>query len=129
VSWQNGVTTYRRVRSFTYFQALDRADNLSLAVTRNNAGEQSFIFASSTFIGTVPALTTTVPSTTEPAALVAQGGGNPNGTSAVTLFYTSFPDATSAAAEIKLAKQLGLRGAVFFKADGQLDPMTWAAMR
>ena len=124
-----GVTTYRRVRSFTYLDAMSRNDNLSTTITRNNAGEQSFMFVSSTFINSVPILTTRVPSTTQPAALVPMGGGNTDGTKGLTLFYVSFPDATSAAAEIALAKSFGLRGAVFFKADGMLDPMTWQVMK
>jgi spore germination protein YaaH len=124
-----GVTTYRRVRAFNYLDALDRNDDLSTTMTRNNAGEMSFMFASTTFIDSIPVLTTDVPSTTEPVALAALDGGNTDGTKAVTLFYVSFPDATSAADSIALAKSFGLRGAVFFKADGQFDPMTWQAMK
>ena len=50
VSWLMGATTYERVRSFTFFQAMDRADSLGIAPYRNNAGELSFTFASSTHI-------------------------------------------------------------------------------
>jgi spore germination protein YaaH len=129
VSWQNGQTTYRRVRSFTYLQAMDRAEEVDVTPVRNNAGEMSFTFVSSTFINSSPILTTVVSSTIEPPLLILMNGGNINGSAATTLFYVSFPDATSAATEIALAKQLGLKGAAFFKADGQLDPMTWEAMK
>jgi spore germination protein YaaH len=129
VSWQNGLTTYRRVRSFTYLQAMDRADDLDLTPVRNNAGELSFIFVSSTFINPGSILTTVVSSTLEPSLLVPMNGGNISGSATTTLFYVSFPDATSAANEIAFAKQLGLKGAALFKADGQLDPMTWAVMK
>ena len=50
VSWLMGATTYERVRSFTFFQAMDRADSLGIAPYRNNAGELSFTFASTTHI-------------------------------------------------------------------------------
>ena len=37
VSWQNGVTTYQRVRSFTFQEAMDRADLVGIAPVRDNA--------------------------------------------------------------------------------------------
>lgn len=40
-----------------------------------------------------------------------------------------FPDAGSAQAKIKLAKQLKLRGIAVFKADGESDPRMWEMMR
>jgi hypothetical protein len=128
VSWQNGATTYKRVRSFTYLGAMDRIDDISATVYRNNAGEQSFTFASSTYIKVGPVLTSVV-SSTEPKELISLNSGNIDGTASTTLFFVSYPDATSAATEIALAKKLGLKGAIFFKADGLLDPMTWQVMK
>ncbi len=121
VSWNMGATTYERVRSFTFFQAMDRADNLGIAPYRNNAGELSFTFASSTHINVGPSLTSLVASTL-PTALVTK---DPN---ASTTFFASVSDAQSTADKIAIAKKYGLRGAMLFKADGDLDPATWSVM-
>jgi spore germination protein YaaH len=122
VSWLMGATTYERVRSFTYFDAMDRTDGLGITPYRNNAGELSFTFSSSTHVENVgPALTSIVASTL-PTALAAT---DPN---ASTTFFVSFSDAQSTADKIALAKKYGLRGAMLFKADGLLDPATWGIM-
>ena len=121
VSWLLGATTYQRVRSFTYFQAMDRADSLNLTPYRNNGDELSFTFASTTHISVRPSLTAIVASTL-PTALATI---DPN---ASTTFFVSFSDASSTAGEIALAKKYGLRGAMLFKADGDLDPATWGVM-
>jgi spore germination protein YaaH len=39
--------------------------------------------------------------------------------------FVSFSDAQSALDKIDLAKKYGLRGVMFFKADGELDPAIW----
>ena len=101
---------------------MDRADSLGIAPYRNNAGELSFTFASSTHVKNVgPALTSLVASTL-PTALAAT---NPN---ASTTFFVSVSDASSTADKIALAKKYGLRGVILFKADGLLDPATWGVM-
>ncbi len=124
VSWHMGALTYERVRSFTYFQAMDRADSLGISPYRNNAGELSFTFASSTHIAASPSLTSIVASTL-PTALSAP----PPDPRATTTFFVSFSDARSTADKIALAKKYGLRGAILFKADGDLDPATWGVMQ
>jgi spore germination protein len=121
VSWLDGVTTYQRVRAFDYLDAMDRADSLGIEPTRDNAGELSFTYASSTYIAQPDILVTNVQST-EPALLKTV---DPN---ASTTFFVSFPDADSILANINLAKQFGLRGAMLFKADGNIDPMVWQYM-
>lgn len=121
VSWLMGATTYQRVRSFTFFQAMDRADSLGIAPYRNNAGELSFTYASTTHIAVGPSLTSIVQSTL-PTALAAI---DPH---ASTTFFVSMSDAQSTADKIALAKKYGLRGAMLFKADGDLDPATWGIM-
>lgn len=118
VAWANGVTTYQRVRAFDYFDAMDRADSVNVSPTRNNAGELTFTFASSTYIQKAAILTFTE-SSTQPAILT-----NPN-PAASTIFFVSFPDAQSEMDKVKLAQQYGLRGVMFFKADGQMDPAIW----
>ena len=125
VSWQNGVTTYERVRSFTFMQAMDRADILGIAPVRDNAGELSFTYQTSTHIFDIPPiLISQVTSTIEPAALRLPTIGN-----ATTTMFVSFADAQSAQAEIDLAKRDGIRGVIFFKADGQLDPAIWDELK
>lgn len=129
VSWLDGVLTYQRVRSFTYLQALDRLDQLGITPTRDpSTDELTFTFTSSTYIAEPSDLTFDVNST-EPPILQALGGGNQEGEASTTLFYVSFPDASSTANEIALAKKFGLGGVILFKADGMQDPLTWSVMR
>jgi spore germination protein YaaH len=123
VEWQNGVMGYSRVRAFDYLEAMDRADSLGISPTRNSADELSFTFASTTHINVSPVNISTVLSPTQPAILK---NINPN---ASTTFYVTFPDSQSILDEINLAKKDGLRGAMLFKADGDIDPMTWEYMK
>ncbi len=123
VSWANGFTTYKRLRSHTFMQAIDRATSVKAVPLINNAGELSFAYATSTSIGKgSPSLTWQV-SSTQPAFIAS--------TSAQGLYtrYVSFVDSVSAANEITLAKKMGLRGVVFFKLDGDQDPLLWNVMK
>ena len=121
VSWANNVTTYQEVRAWDYFGAMDRADSLGIAPVRDNAGELSFTFTSSTYIQE-PLVLTSYVSSTEPAVLTTH---DPN---ASTTFFVSFPDATSELQKVALAKKYGLRGVMFFKADGDIDPSIWNSL-
>lgn len=123
VSWAQGVTTYTRVRAFDYMDAMDRADSLGVSPTRDNGDELSLTYASTTYLSEPPILVTTVLSPTEPSILTTP---NPNAT---TTFFISFPDATSIADEITLAKKDNIRGIMLFKADGDIDPATWGYMK
>ena len=124
VSWRMGATTYERVRSFDYTGAMERALSMGIVPYRNNAGELSFTYASSTHITGVPNVLTGIVASTLPAALAGSG---PDSTS--TTFFVSFSDAQAIAQKIALAKAFGLRGAILFKADGGMDPATWNVMR
>lgn len=121
VSWNDDVTTYQEVRAWDYFGAMDRADSLGIAPVRDNAGELSYTFTSSTYIQE-PLILTSYVSSTEPAVLDTV---NPN---ASTTFFVSFPDATSELQKVALAKQYGLRGVMFFKMDGDIDPSIWSSL-
>ena len=121
VSWSNNVTTYQEVRAWDFFGAMDRADSLGIAPVRDNAGELSFTFTSSTYIQEPLDLTNYV-SSTEPVALTTH---DPN---ASTTFFVSFPDAASELQKVALAKQYGLRGVMFFKMDGDIDPSIWNSL-
>ncbi|MDE2019251.1 MAG: hypothetical protein KGJ13_02785 [Patescibacteria group bacterium] len=118
VTWNNGETTYQRVRSFTYTQAMDRADEVGIAPVRTASGELSLTFNSTTVVGPNPGLTWTV-SSTLPLALTDPPANASN------TFYITFSDAQSMADKISLAKKLKLRGVMFFKADGMMDPAIW----
>ncbi|MEK7547219.1 MAG: glycosyl hydrolase family 18 protein [Patescibacteria group bacterium] len=126
VSWENNHLTYKRLRSHTFFQAIDRAVKVGGIPLRNNAGELSFAYATSTSIeeygGVSSALTWKVTSTL-PAFIAS--------TTAQGLFtrFVSFSDSKSAADKIALAKKMGLRGVVFFKFDGEQDPLLWREMK
>lgn len=120
VSWANGQTTYQRVRAFDYFGAIARAVSVGAVPVRDNAGELSFTFASTTHVNIpMSSVLTTQVSSTEPEALKHP---DPNATNT---FFLSFPDATSEYQKVELAKQYGLRGVMFFKADGGMDPGIW----
>lgn len=123
VSWSDGLLTYKRLRSHTYFQAISRAIAVGAVQERNNAGEFSFAYATSTTVGKIsPNLTWTVTSTLP--AVIAD-----NNAKGLYTRLVSFSDAESAAQKIALAKKMGLRGVVFFKLDGEQDPFLWSKMK
>lgn len=121
VSWADGVTEYQRVRAWDFFGAMDRADSLGITPTRDNAGELSFTFASTTYIQD-PSILISYVSSTEPAVLADSTS------TGMTTFFVSFPDATSELQKVALAKQYGLRGVMFFKVDGDIDPAIWNSL-
>jgi spore germination protein YaaH len=122
VSWKNGVTTYQEVRSFTYQEAMDRADLVGVTPIRDNADELSYTYQTSTYVSGIPAVLTAYVSSTKPQML-APITTLPN--NATNTMFVSFSDAQAALDKIDLAKKYGLRGVMFFKADGELDPATW----
>lgn len=117
VSWTNGITTYKRLRSHTFTTAMDTAERVGAVPHRNNAGEMSFVYASTTPISVSKNLTYAIVSTTAPAALSTA----PN----TVTRYVSFTDASAIADKLKLAKKYGLKGAALFKTDGETDPALW----
>jgi spore germination protein YaaH len=127
VSWSDGVTTYQRVRSFTFEEAMDRADLVGIAPARDNADELSYSYQTSTYISAIPATLTSYISSTKPQALAVTT--TPLPANATNTMFVSFSDAQSALDKINLAKKYGLRGVIFFKADGELDPAIWDDLR
>jgi spore germination protein YaaH len=123
VAWVNGKLIYKRLRSHTFMQATQRARDVGATSTRNNAGELSFAYGTSTAVsGVSPNLTWSV-SSTMPAFMANLTGAN------TVTRYVSFTDAESALRTITLAKKYGLRGAAFFKFDGDQDPNLWSVMK
>jgi len=123
VSWKNGTTTYQRVRSFTFQEAMDRADLVGIAPMRNNADELSYAYQTSTYVSDIPAILTSYVASTKPQAISLPL--TPLPANATNTMFVSFSDAQSALDKIDLAKEYGLRGVMFFKADGELDPAIW----
>ena len=118
VSWNNNLTTYKRLAAIAYQKALDLAKAVGATPLRNSAGEMSFTYATSTPMSVSAGLTFTV-SSTLPAGLWPASSS-----SAVTRFV-SFTDASAINDKIALAKKYKLRGVVFFKMDGETDPALW----
>lgn len=121
VSWKDGVATYKRLRSHTFFQAMNVADRVNATPVRNSAGELSFVYATSTSVDVSSRLTYSIFSTTSPAGLITTAG-------AITR-YVTMSDAGAIMDKIKLAKKYGLKGAVFFKMDGDIDPALWNILK
>lgn len=124
VSWDGGLTTYRRLRSVNFFTAMNLADALNISPSRTSAGELGFTYTTSTFREVSAALRFDV-SSTLPVGLPSSTA---NSTTSVARFV-SFSDAESANQKIQLAKKYGLRGVAFFKLDGEFDPLLWEKMK
>ncbi|MCR4275737.1 MAG: glycosyl hydrolase family 18 protein [Candidatus Wolfebacteria bacterium] len=123
VKWDNGVLIYERLRSHTFVQAIERASSTGRTPLRNSAGELSFTYTTSTWVGGVsPSLNFIVASNQQPAELASLGNGS-------VLRYVSFSDADAIKQKIDLAKKMGLRGVVFFKFDGEQDPLFWRVIK
>lgn len=144
VTWANGISTYRRLRSVNFFTAMNVADREGIAPLRNNAGELGFAYRSSTLIEVSRALRWDVTSTfpVEFATLGIGGPGEvppelaqisiawPGGSAKdAVVRYISFPDAASVAEKVALAKKYGLKGIALFKLDGGFDPLIWEVMK
>ena len=120
VTWNDGVTTYKRLRSRTYTQAMDLASTVGATPQRNSAGELSFVYASSTPVDVSKNLTYQIVSTTPPLGMIAQPQ---------TTRFVDFSDAKAAEDKIALAKKYGLKGVFFFKMDGQTDPAIFSYLK
>lgn len=121
VSWADGTATYKRLRSHTFIQAMALAQRVGATPFRTSWGELALVYASSTPIDISKNLTYIIASSTPPAGLIRA----PN---SVTRFVT-ISDAQAMQDKIKLAKKYGLKGAVFFKMDGDIDPAVWSSIK
>lgn len=125
VSWDGGVTTYKRLRAMAFDQAMGLSDFLGVSPTRNNAGELSLTYATSTSVTDLsPGLIYMVNSSTTPPIFPTSTSIQNN----VTRFV-SFSDSVAILDKIKLAKKYGLRGVALFKMDGTTDPGIWEEMK
>ncbi len=120
VSWANRVTTYKRIRSRTFIQAMDLADSVNAIPQRNNAGELSFVYATTTSVNVSKNLIYQIASTTPPLGIFP---------SPLITRFMNFSDSQSAAGIINLIKKYKLKGAVFFKMDGETDPALWSKIK
>ena len=121
VSWNDGIATYKRLRSRTFMQAMAHADNLGLQPFRTTWGELALVYATSTPIDVSKNLTYGLASLVAPKGIF-------EGANTVTRFLT-ISDAKAMEDKVKLAKKYGLKGAVFFKMDGDIDPAFWNLLK
>jgi spore germination protein YaaH len=121
VSWENGRATYKRLRSRTYIQAMEHAKNIGAEPFRTSWGELAVLYASTTPISVSKNLTYGMASLTAPKGLFSAP-------EKVTRFLT-ISDAKAMADKIALAKKYGLKGVVFFKMDGDIDPAVWKLLK
>ncbi len=104
--WTPGtIPTWNDVlRSVTYTQAMAIASSTGMTPLRNSAGELSFLY--------VPGLTANSGTASSPLNL----------NQARIVWFT---DAAAVAQKLALVKKYKLKGAAFFKFDGQSDPAIW----
>jgi len=99
-----GAYAYDRIRSVSFFQAMQVVEATGILPQRNSAGELSFSYTTST------------------VSQLANVGSTIQ-TPVKRIIW--FSDAVAVADKIALAKKLGLRGVAFFKMDGESDPLIW----
>ncbi len=116
VQSQNGVLTYKRLKSVTYMQVASQLMARGLSLYRNSAGELSYVYATSTAVSGVS------------PALIFKASSNAT-TSEPVMRFASFSDAEAMGQKIALAKKYGLKGVYFFKLDGNNDPMLWDKLK
>lgn len=116
VTAYSNAFTYNLLWSFNPGYALPIAESLSIAPTRNAAGEVSFAY--------VPTTTPSLIPNNQYVSLIAQAlasGFNSN----YTFRVMWWSDAGAVADKIALAKKHGIKGVAIFKLDGGQDPTIW----
>ena len=113
---------YKRFRSHTYSQAIERATALGLTPYRNNAGEMSFVYATSTTAEVSKSLTFKVDLNSTSTITTTT---NTSSTPVISQRFISYTDAQAIKDKIDLAKKEGLAGVILFKLDGETDPALW----
>ena len=118
--------TYKRMRSHTYTQAVLRAASFGATPYRNNAGEMSFVYTTSTTAEVSKSLnfkvdlnsTSTIITTTQVSS-----------TPVISQRFVSYTDGQAIKDKIDLAKKEGLAGVILFKLDGETDPALWEKIK
>lgn len=95
-----GLSSYERLRSISYVDAMVLAQQVGATPQRNNAGELGFTYMA----------TSSVPVATSSPSLAR---------------IVSFTDAEAIKQKIALAKKRKLKGVMLFKLDGNTDPLLW----
>jgi spore germination protein len=99
-----GLSSYEKVRSITYVDAMALAQSVGVTPQRNNAGELGFTYTA----------TSSAPVSTSTSSLMR---------------IVSFADAEAIKQKIALAKKRKLKGVMLFKLDGDTDPGLWEDLK
>lgn len=119
---------YKRLWAFNPKYALDIAAKLGITPQRTSAEEMGFTYDAKILEPAPAADSTIVQQNGFPVTTVAENTGSSVG-SAQPFNYMTWNDATAIAAEVALAKRLGIRGVALFKFDGGEDPLTWSVLK
>lgn len=123
-AYANNEYTYDIMWTFNPLYGTQTAAQYGVTPERNSAGEMYFTYVPTTASSTMPISANIAANIAAAAASLYATQYN----SHLDFRLVDWPDATSIAQKVTLAKQLGVRGIAIFKMDGGEDPNMWNAI-